>query len=214
MRSREKLIIFTLFVCVLLSGAAAIYNAFTVRRLQKDIEFIRQDELSEAYASENFAAGLRNEEIESILLVGDSISDNNGASGHIYEQEQRRDAGCRLILSDEEEGAYYEDSPDARGWGWHFRNYLLENTSATTFHNNAIGGKSAKWFNAHREQAIPQDYDAIIVMLGTNDRRTCADVDEFYREYGEFLAYAADHCEYLQVFAPSPRFIPLRMRTK
>ena len=85
-----------------------------------------------------------------------------------------------------------------------FRDYLLENTSVTEFHNNAIDGKSAKWGNAHKEQWISRDYDAIFVMLGTNDRWDCRNEAEFYTEYSQFLDYAARHCTYLTVLVPTP----------
>lgn len=210
MKKQPGTVYVLLFVCILL-GAALACTLFRIRTIQSDLVFIPQNEHEEAYASsENFSSALRNGEIKSVLLLGDSISDNNGAWNHYFGQEERAGADCRLILTDEEEGPYYEDNPDSMGWSWYFRQYLLENTAVTTFHNNAIGGKSAKWFNARKEQAISQDYDAIVVMLGTNDRWSCESAEEFREEYGELLAYADSRCKYLQVFAPIPAFTEQR----
>lgn len=59
--------------------------------------------------------------------------------------------GGRLIIDTGDE-AHYEKPQDQQGWVKHFRSYLLENTSVTVVHNAAINGKSAKWFNAHKER--------------------------------------------------------------
>lgn len=74
------------------------------------------------------------------------------------------------------------------------------------FHNDAISGMSAKWFNAHKELLFAEQdrYDAIFVMLGTNDRTACQTGEEFRAEYGELLAYVAARCEYLTVLVPIP----------
>ena len=197
-----------LIACALLSLQSII--VFKMCHLQKKIESLQMERLSEVASESSLVAVLQNSNPESILLLGDSISDNNGAWNHISSQEQREKEGFRLILADSEEGSIYEDNPDSMGWSWYFRQYMLENTSITTFHNNAIGGKSAKWFNAHKELIIPQYYDIIVVMLGTNDRWDCTTVEEFQKEYGELLAYAANHCQYLQVLAPIPAFTEQR----
>ena len=81
---------------------------------------------------------------------------------------------------------YHEKPQDQQGWVKFFRNYILENTAVTVFHNSAIGGKSAKWYNIHKELLFSGEqttYDAIFVMLGTNDRWDCLNAEEFYTEY-------------------------------
>ena len=102
------------------------------------------------------------------------------------------------------ETSYYENDPRGQGWVTYFREYLLENTAVTVFHNNAIGGWSAKQLNGCKEAAVPQDYDAIVVMLGTNDRWACSGPEEFYVEYASLLSYLESRCEYLQVLTPIP----------
>lgn len=151
----------------------------------------------------DFAAALADGKIHSVLVLGDSISDGNGDRGCLYEQSDRAAAGNRLIITEGEE-AFYENAANSQGWVTYLREYLEEHTTLDTFHNNAIGGKSAKWFNAHKEAVIPQRYDAIFVMLGTNDRTDCQTADEFYTEYGRLLSYAAEQCEILTVLAPIP----------
>lgn len=139
------------------------------------------------------------------MVIGDSISDGNGDRGYISDHQVRAENGCRKILS--ADGAtYYEGPADGQGWVKYFRDYLLTYTAVETVDNNAIGGKSAKWGNAHREGWISQEYDAIFVMLGTNDRWDCLNPEEFYTEYAQLLAYAASRCSYLTVLTPIPAF--------
>ena len=111
----------------------------------------------------------------------------------------------RLVLEAAGE-RYYEKPQDQQGWVKHFRNYLKNTSEVSVFHNGAIGGKSAKWFNAHKDSLFEQRdrYDAIFVMLGTNDRTACQTGEEFRAEYGELLAYVAARCEYLTVLVPIP----------
>lgn len=140
-------------------------------------------------------------------MIGDSISDGNGDVGCLYDQQERARAGNRLILTDEAGNAYYENAPDAQGWVTDFRAYLAENSAVSVFHNAAISGKSAKWFNAHKEALFSggnDRYDAIFVMLGTNDRSDCQSGGEFQAEYGSLLEYLKGRCDHLTVLVPIP----------
>ena len=140
--------------------------------------------------------------------MGDSISDGNGDGGTYAEQSERAELGGRLIIDTGDE-AHYEKPQDQQGWVKHFRGYLLENTSVTVVHNAAINSKSAKWFNAHKEQLFTDDhprYDTIFVMLGTNDRWDCLNEKEFYTEYSQLLSYLQEKCTYLTVMTPLPTF--------
>lgn len=155
-----------------------------------------------------FGVALRAGEVHSVLIIGDSISDGNGDGGSYAEQSKRAELGGRLVLEAAGE-RYYEKPQDQQDWVKHFRGYLLENTSVTVVHNAAINGKSAKWFNAHKEQLFTDDhprYDAIFVMLGTNDRRDCLNEKEFYTEYSQLLSYLQEKCTYLTVMTPLPTF--------
>lgn len=172
--------------------------------LEKSLGSLRQEGTSDGSPSEeNFAAALRAGKIESVLVLGDSISDGNGDYYCIYDQAEREKQGFRRIMT-VGETSYYENEPRGQGWVKYFREYLLENTAVTVFHNNAIGGWSAKQFNGCKEEAVPQDYDAIVVMLGTNDRWACSGPEEFYVEYASLLSYLEGRCEYLQVLTPTP----------
>ena len=156
----------------------------------------------------DFAAALRAGEIQSVLVIGDSISDGNGDGGTYIDQNERKELGGRLILDADGE-CYYEKIQDSQGWVKHFRRYLMENTPVTVFHNAAINGKSAKWFYAYKEQLFTDDhprYDAIFVMLGTNDRWDCLNEQEFYTEYSQLLSYLKEKCGYLTVLTPIPAF--------
>lgn len=154
-----------------------------------------------------FAAALRAGEIHSVLIVGDSISDGNGDGGTYAEQSERAELGGRLVLEAAGE-RYYEKPQDQQGWVKHFRNYLKNTSEVSVFHNGAIGAKSAKWFNAHKELLFTEQdcYDAIFVMLGTNDRWDCLNEKEFYTEYSQLLSYLEEKCTYLTVMTPLPTF--------
>lgn len=158
-------------------------------------------------AQPSFSAALRAGEIQSILIVGDSISDGNGDGTTYPDQSDRAALGGRLILEADGE-RYYEKPQDEQGWVKHFRNHLRNTSEVSVFHNGAIGGKSAKWFNAHKDSLFAQQdhYDAIFVMLGTNDRWDCLNEKEFYTEYSQLLSYLQEKCTYLTVMTPLPTF--------
>lgn len=151
------------------------------------------------------AEALQRGAVQSILVIGDSISDGNTDDGCVWGQDEREALGCRLILTEENGNRYYENAPDSQGWV-KFLRAQAEAAGASVFHNDAISGMSAKWFNAHKELLFTEQdrYDAIFVMLGTNDRTACQTGEEFRAEYGELLAYVAARCEYLTVLVPIP----------
>lgn len=151
------------------------------------------------------AKALQRGAVQSILVIGDSISDGNTDDGCVWGQDEREALGCRLILTEENGNRYYENAPDSQGWV-KFLRAQAEAAGASVFHNDAISGMSAKWFNAHKELLFAERdrYDAIFVMLGTNDRTDCADGEEFRAEYGALLAYLHERCEYLTVLVPIP----------
>ena len=164
-----------------------------------------QDEISRPLPA--FEA-LRAGELTSILVVGDSISDGNSDKDCLWTQEDRAARGYREILTDENGESYYENPVMSQGWVKYLRT-AAEEAGVTLFENDAIGGMSAKWFNAHKEQlfAAHDRYDAIFVMLGTNDRWACADPEEFHAEYGALLAYLSERCTYLTVLTPIPALL-------
>lgn len=153
------------------------------------------------------AAALQSGRIRSILVVGDSISEGNSDDGCLWTQEERASDGGRLILTDETGQSYYENPVSSQGWVKYLRKEAVERCGVAVFHNAAIGGMSAKWFNAHKELLFSAEqpaYDAIFVMLGTNDRTACATTEEFRAEYSALLAYLKARCEYLTVLVPIP----------
>lgn len=189
------------------------------QRVSDAYDFQRQIEAISANSAQSpsqgqsgrFTAALREGEIQSVLILGDSISDGNGDGGTYADQEERAALGGRMILK-ADDGTYYEKPQNQQGWVKYFRNYLLENTAVTVFHNDAIGNKSAKWFNAHKEALFTGDherYDAVFVMLGTNDRWDCLNEKEFYTEYSQLLSYLEEKCDYLTVMTPLPTFAEL-----
>lgn len=140
----------------------------------KPVSLPEEDAISEVPALTRdlpVAKALQRGAVQSILVVGDSISDGNTDDGCIWSQEDRAAAGNRLILTDENGNCFYENAPDSQGWV-KFLRAKAEAAGASVFHNDAISGMSAKWFNAHKELLFAEQdrYDAIFVMLGTNDR--------------------------------------------
>lgn len=180
------------------NGPASSVLAEQGPKMEKQFELERPDE---------FVAALQNGKIRSILVVGDSISEGNSDDGCLWTQEERASEGERLILTDETGQSYYENPIDSQGWVKHLRKEAVERCGVEVFHNAAIGGMSAKWFNAHKELLFTDEhstYDAIFVMLGTNDRTACANAEEFRVEYGSLLAYLTERCDYLTVLVPIP----------
>lgn len=96
------------------------------------------------------AKALQRGAVQSILIIGDSISDGNTDDGCVWGQDEREALGCRLILTEENGNRYYENAPDSQGWV-KFLRAQAEAAGASVFHNDAISGMSAKWFNAHKE---------------------------------------------------------------
>lgn len=190
------------------SEAQRVSDAYDFQR-QLETLTANREQVPPLERQSDFAAALRAGDVQSVLIIGDSISDGNGDGITYIDQDERRELGGRLIIDTGDE-AHYEKPQDQQGWVKHFRGYLLENTSVTVVHNAAINGKSAKWFNAHKEQLFTDDhprYDAIFVMLGTNDRWDCLNEQEFYTEYSQLLSYLKDKCGCLTVLTPLPTFL-------
>jgi len=95
----------------------------------------------------NFQQALLLGEIESILVVGDSIGDGNGADYWVVDQQRRKENDCRCIFDDGEQ-QFYETTVETRGWVYWFRQYLqstFDEEKVPEVINASIGGKSAKW---------------------------------------------------------------------
>lgn len=145
-------------------------------------------------------------EIENILIVGDSIGDGNGADYWVVDQQRRKENGCRCIF-DDGVSLFYETTAETRGWVYWLKQYLQSTFGAEKVPqvtNASIGGKSAKWENANKENWITQEYDVIILALGMNDRWDCESIEEFIINYAELCEYAADKCEYFVVLTLVP----------
>lgn len=84
----------------------------------KPVPLPEEDAISEAPALTRdlpVAEALQKGEVESILVVGDSISDGNTDDDCVWGQDEREALGCRLILTDENGNRYYENAPDSQG---------------------------------------------------------------------------------------------------
>lgn len=89
----------------------------------KPVPLPEEDAISEAPAltrSLPVAEALQRGAVQSILVIGDSISDGNTDGGTYIDQDERRELGGRLIIDPGDE-AHYEKPQDQQGWVKHFR---------------------------------------------------------------------------------------------
>lgn len=141
---------------------------------------------------------LKNNRIRKIKLVGDSITEGVGATGHISPTPS-----SNPIIFDDGRTVFHEGDYQCRCWANLFREYIKKYYNTIEFINAGIGGKSAKWANANKEHWIKNE-DVLFVQLGTNDRWDCSNVSEFKENLTQFLDYANKHSNYLIVMTAQP----------
>ncbi|MEK5026346.1 GDSL-type esterase/lipase family protein [Paenibacillus sp. FSL M7-1046] len=117
-------------------------------------------------------------QITKIKGSGDSITVGQGAVGHNVPPSNP------VIYTDGTE-TFREGDYTCRCWVNQFREYI----PGIQFVNAGIGGKSAKWANAHKAHWVEDDEDVVFVMLGTNDRWDSANLEEFKTNLEQFLSY-------------------------
>lgn len=82
----------------------------------KPVPLPEEDAISEAPAltrSLPVAEALQRGAVQSILVIGDSISDGNTDDGCVWGQDEREALGCRLILTEEDGSCFYENALDS-----------------------------------------------------------------------------------------------------
>lgn len=142
---------------------------------------------------------LSNGTIKKITLIGDSIMEGVGSTGHITPPPSTQPK----IFDNGGSNVFYEGGYTERSYANYFREYISANFPSVTFINKGIGGKSAKWANANKELWV-KDEDFVIVMFGTNDRWDNVDLTGFKNDLTSFLKYVDDNSNNMLVISPPP----------
>lgn len=146
-----------------------------------------------------FVKRLQNGLVTKIKLIGDSITEGVGATGHVSPPPNTQP----VIFNDGAGTVFYEGGYTERSWANFFREYIAANYPGNQFVNAGIAGKSAKWANANKQFWVGNE-DVVFVMLGTNDRWDNTDVAGFKSDLTSFLAYVKQHCNLMIVMTATP----------
>jgi lysophospholipase L1-like esterase len=131
-----------------------------------------------------------------IKLIGDSITEGVGASGHSVP------IGNPIIFDNGTE-VYREGDYTCRCWANYFREYIgAHYPNVTSFINAGIGGKSTRWAmtDTNKESWVNANEDLVFVMLGMNDRS----LGDFKTNITQFLAYVKARSTNMIVMIPTP----------
>ena len=144
-----------------------------------------------------FPRALAAGEIDSVMVVGDSISAGFGTKGTV-------EGPPGAVLFTDLDGFSYLEPDHANGaWTNHLRTYLAEH-GVDDFLNASISGRTFTDVDFDFEAWVGDGADAIIVMLGTNDSASLGP-SEFEKVCTRVLERIAERCDYLVVIAPPKR---------
>jgi lysophospholipase L1-like esterase len=141
---------------------------------------------------------LENGQVTKIKLIGDSITEGEGSTGHTVPSENP------IIFDDTVGTVFREGDYTCRCWANLFREYIQANFPTIQFINAGIGGKSSKWANANKQYWVTETEDVVFVMLGTNDRWDCVSMAEFKTQLGAFLEYVDARSNLMIVMTANP----------
>jgi hypothetical protein len=142
-------------------------------------------------------------EITKIKLIGDSITEGYGATGHVQLVENTNN-GNPVIFDNGVGTKWYEALYTDSSWANLFRNYISANFSGVTFTNAGIGGKTAKWALLNAQYWIDNDEDVVFVMLGANDKYHTTTLAEYKSDITQLLAYIKARCNLMIVMTENP----------
>ena len=154
------------------------------------------DSLPDSYSK--LSQKLMSQEVSSIKLIGDSITAGMGVQGYFIPKDGR------IIFSDDKGQVYREATHTTDVWANRLRAYMKNLEFGTVDVMNAgISGKSAAWTLKNTDHLMRQKEDAVVVMIGTNDR-----IDSSLKEYEanirELLKIVDVRSEYMIVMSPPP----------
>lgn len=135
-----------------------------------------------------------------IRLVGDSITEGYGCSGHVTPAAE---VSTRVVFDDGEE-CYYEEPADAArlSYAGRFRSYLEKRYPEIDLVNAGIGKKDMAFAASKMDAWIPEPCDVCFVMLGTNDVLGSSDAAAFSEAARTALSSAAARSSLLVVLSP------------
>ena len=154
---------------------------------------VSQDDVS---ASE-FARMLRNDEVRSIRLVGDSITAGYGTDGY---EEAVATAQDPKVIYDDGQDQYFEAPSSVDCWANAFRKFANVH-GISDFVNAGINGAFMKGLANKPEAWLGNGADVIVVALGTNDAGYYG-IDEYRADAQAALAAAASKSKLVVVLAP------------
>lgn len=183
---KRNSIILLLLICffgVTASSSGASVNAAEVV-VTSDSEFITR---------------LFNGQITKIKLIGDSITEGNGARNYSHAP-----TGNPVIFDNGAGIVFHEPNFLNTSWSNKFREFIKSDFPDVQFINAGIGGKSAKWANANKQNWVSDAEDVVFVMLGTNDRWDSASPTEFKTNLESFLSYIKARSNLMIVMTANP----------
>ena len=144
-----------------------------------------------------FYEGLAAQEISTIKLIGDGLTAGYGHPGYTSPD------GARIIFSGNGE-TFREAGPDFASWA----NKLREYTANPEFGeveviNAGIRDKTADWTLRNIDRLLAPDEEAVIVMIGTDDR-IFSSLEKYRTVMRELLAIADERSDVLVVMSPPP----------
>lgn len=133
-------------------------------------------------------------QVQSIKLIGDSITAGVGVDGYSIP------ADGRVIL---EEGTivHREASLVPPTWANQLRSYTK--TTDIDFLNAGVSGKTAAWTLKHLDGLVSSEEDVVFVMLGTNDRLD-SELVQYEQTIRTLLQKVDERSELMIVMAPPP----------
>lgn len=149
----------------------------------------------------SFAAKLQAGQITKIKLIGDSITEGYGATGHVNLVENTSN-GNPKIFDDGAGTVWYESFYTDKCWANYFRNYITLNFPSVSFINAGIGGKDTTWALANETHWIGTE-DVVFVMLGANDRWNIT-LATYKSQLSQFLTYVKAHCNQMIILTQNP----------
>lgn len=144
-----------------------------------------------------FPRALAAGEIDSVLVVGDSISAGFGTRGSV------EGPPGRVLFTDVDGFTYLEPDHTNGAWTNHLRTYLAEH-GVDDFLNASISGRTFTDVDFEFDAWVGDGADAIIVMLGTNDSASLGPA-EFEKVATRVLERISERCTHLVVIAPPKR---------
>lgn len=149
----------------------------------------------------SFAKKLQAGEVTKIKLIGDSITEGYGATGHINIAPNVNN-GNPSFMTDSTGQVWYEALYTDNSWANYFRRYITLNFPSVSFVNAGIGGKDTTWALANEAHWIGTE-DVVFVMLGANDRWNMISAT-YKSQLSQFLTYVKAHCNQMIVMTNNP----------